>query len=81
MRSAIAAVAHRGAIGSSPMGDGPSPMVDGSSTMANAVYVALGVTRDGQREVLGLWIAESWRDQKTVRGTVFPTTVPNSGCR
>ena len=27
--------------------------------MANAVYVALGVTRDGQREVLGLWIAEN----------------------
>jgi putative transposase len=24
-----------------------------------AVYVALGVTRDGQREVLGLWIAEN----------------------
>ena len=31
----------------------------GSSPMANAVYVALGVTRDGQREVLGLWIAEN----------------------
>lgn len=27
--------------------------------MANAVYVALGVTRDGLREVLGLWIAEN----------------------
>lgn len=25
----------------------------------NAVYVALGVTRDGLREVLGLWIAEN----------------------
>jgi transposase-like protein len=27
--------------------------------MANAVYVALGVTRDGVREVLGLWIADN----------------------
>lgn len=25
--------------------------------MANAVYLALGVTRDGKREALGLWIA------------------------
>ena len=31
-----------------------------SRTVKNkAVYVALGVTRDGQREVLGLWIAEN----------------------
>jgi transposase-like protein len=27
--------------------------------MANAVYVALGVTRDGVREVLGMWIADN----------------------
>ena len=27
--------------------------------MADAVYLALGVTGDGQREVLGLWIAEN----------------------
>ena len=27
--------------------------------MANAVYVALGVTRDGLREVLGLWVADN----------------------
>ncbi|GAK34441.1 putative transposase for insertion sequence element ISRM3-like [alpha proteobacterium Q-1] len=37
-----------------------------------AVYVALGVTRDGVREVLGLWVAESWRDQETIRGIVSP---------
>ena len=37
-----------------------------------AVYIALGVTRDGEREVLGLWIADSWRGHKTVRGTVLP---------
>jgi len=31
-----------------------------SRTVKNkAVYVALGVTRDGQREVLGLWLAEN----------------------
>ncbi len=28
-------------------------------TLANAVYLALGVTRDGVREVLGLWIADN----------------------
>ncbi len=27
--------------------------------MPDAVYLALGVTGDGQREVLGLWIAEN----------------------
>lgn len=34
---------------------------DGESRMVKnkAVYVALGVTRDGMREVLGLWIAEN----------------------
>ncbi|PJN92628.1 hypothetical protein CNY89_28035, partial [Amaricoccus sp. HAR-UPW-R2A-40] len=37
-----------------------------------AVYLALGITGDGEREVLGLWIAESWRGHKTVRGTVLP---------
>jgi putative transposase len=36
---------HRGAIGSSPM--------------ASAVYLALGITGEGEREVLGLWIAEN----------------------
>ena len=36
-----------------------------------AVYVALGVTRDGLREVLGLRISESGRDHKTVRGDCF----------
>lgn len=31
-----------------------------SRTVKNkAVYVALGVTRDGSREVLGLWVAEN----------------------
>lgn len=37
-----------------------------------AVYLALGITGDGQREVLGLWIAESGRGHKTVWGTVLP---------
>ena len=37
-----------------------------------AVYIALGVIRDGLREVLGLWIAESWRGHKTVQWTVLP---------
>jgi len=37
-----------------------------------AVYVAFGLTRDGQREGLGLWIAESGRGHKTVRGIVLP---------
>ena len=34
---------------------------DGDSRMVKnkAVYVALGVTRDGLREVLGFWIAEN----------------------
>jgi putative transposase len=45
---------------------------DSRSVKNKAVYVALGVTRDGSREVLGLWIAESWRGHKTVRGTVLP---------
>jgi putative transposase len=27
--------------------------------MANAVYLALGITGEGEREVLGLWIAEN----------------------
>ena len=36
---------HRGAIGSSPM--------------ASAVHLVLGITGDGQREVLGLWIADT----------------------
>lgn len=49
-------VRHRGAAGASPM--------------TNAVYVALGVTRDGEREVLGLWVADSWRGQETIRGIV-----------
>ena len=40
--------------------------------MANAVYLALGITGDGRREVLGLWIAESWRGQETIRGIVSP---------
>jgi len=31
----------------------------GPRTMASAVYIALGVTRDGGREVLGLWIADN----------------------
>ena len=31
----------------------------GSSPMANAVYVAPGVTRDGLREVPGPWIADN----------------------
>ena len=39
------AASHRGAIGPSPM--------------ASAVYLALGITGDGQREVLGLWIADT----------------------
>ncbi len=44
-----------------------------SRTVKNkAVYVALGVTRDGLREVPGLWIAESGRGHKTVWGTVLP---------
>ncbi|MFV1877622.1 IS256 family transposase [Nioella sp.] len=33
--------------------------VDSRTVKKKAVYVALGVTRDGQREVLGLWIAEN----------------------
>ena len=32
---------------------------DSRSVKNKAVYVALGVSRDGQREVLGLWIAEN----------------------
>ena len=40
----------------------PALFVDGSRTVKNkAVYVAFGVDRDGQREGLGLWIAESGR--------------------
>ncbi len=31
----------------------------GPRPMADAVYVALGVSRDGAREVLGLWIADN----------------------
>ena len=32
---------------------------DSRSVKNKAVYVALGISRDGQREVLGLWIAEN----------------------
>ena len=37
----------------------PRIAATGPRPVANAVYLALGVTGDGQREVLGLWIAEN----------------------
>ena len=37
-----------------------------------AVYLALGITGEGEREVLGLWIAESWRGQDLIRGIKSP---------
>lgn len=37
-----------------------------------AVYIALGVTREGEREVLGLWIADSWRDQDLIQQIKSP---------
>ena len=40
--------------------------------MASAVTIALGILPDGTREILGLWIEQSGRDQTTVRGTVVP---------
>jgi putative transposase len=37
-----------------------------------AVHIALGVRADGAKEILGLWIEQSWRGHKTVRWTVLP---------
>lgn len=41
--------------------------------MASAVYIALGVTREGEREVLGLWITDS-------EGARFWLSVTNELC-
>lgn len=46
-----------------------------------AVYIALGILPDGTKDILGIWIEQSWRDPKTVRWTVFPEQrAPSSGC-
>ncbi len=37
-----------------------------------AVYIALGILPDGTKEILGIWIEQSWKGQKTVQWTVFP---------
>ena len=37
-----------------------------------AVYLALGITAEGQREVLGLWIADSGRDQDLIQWIKSP---------
>jgi putative transposase len=42
------------------------------ATMANAVPIALGIRADGTKEILGLWLEQSWRGHKTVQWTVLP---------
>ena len=75
MPSAIAAVGHRGAIGSSPMGDGPSPMVDGSSTMPLVRRLVKARLAQAKRQIAALAglapmtrQSGAWQGKSTIQG-------------